>query len=40
MNFLVEVFLPGFEKFTGYGDTKRKAQQAAAKALLDHLKNK
>ena len=39
-NFLVEVFLPGFEKFTGYGDTKRKAQQAAAKALLDHLKNK
>ncbi|MBL42225.1 MAG: ribonuclease III [Rhodospirillaceae bacterium] len=37
-NFLVEVILPGFEKYTGNGVTKRKAQQEAAKKLLDHLK--
>ncbi|PPR78639.1 MAG: Ribonuclease 3 [Alphaproteobacteria bacterium MarineAlpha2_Bin1] len=36
--FLMEVILPGFDKFTGSGDTKRKAQQMAAKKLLDYLK--
>ena len=38
-NFFIEVSLPGFEKFTGYGDSKRKAQQAAAKALLSYIKS-
>jgi len=39
-SFLIEVYLPGYEKYTGCGDTKRKAQQAAAGALLNFIKNK
>ena len=39
-SFLIEVSLPGYEKFTGSGETKRKAQQSAANALLSYLKNR
>ncbi len=38
--FSIEVSLPGFKKFVGRGESKRKAQQSAAKALLDFLHNR
>ena len=37
-SFFIEVYLPGYDKFIGQGESKRKAQQAAAEALLKYIK--